>query len=226
MKICRKCKISKNISCFGNNSRLKDKKQSQCKKCHNEYNKIKRTKKEDPYVGKRFGIVHVIQKTDIKKGNNFCYLCLCDCGKEKLIRGGDLKTRESCGCLHVQRVANLNKLPKGEAALNGLISVYKFRAKKAKLSFCISKEIFVKLISNKCYYCSDDPKNHKYVTNNGVLVYNGLDRVDNTLGYTVDNVVTCCAECNWMKGEMSREDFFIRMKKILKNIENKNEHLP
>ena len=35
----------------------------------------------------------------------------------------------------------------------------------------------------------------------------GLDRVDNSRGYQADNVVPCCADCNYMKGQMSQEAF-------------------
>jgi len=36
-----------------------------------------------------------------KKGNQPCWICICDCGNEKIIRSGDLKNghAKSCGCL-------------------------------------------------------------------------------------------------------------------------------
>lgn len=37
--------------------------------------------------------------------------------------------------------------------------------------------------------------------------YNGVDRVDNTKGYTLENCVTCCAEANYAKRALSYADF-------------------
>jgi hypothetical protein len=50
--------------------------------------------------GKKFNRLTVIDYTG-KKNNQHCWLCRCDCGKEKIILGGCLKkgTTKSCGCL-------------------------------------------------------------------------------------------------------------------------------
>lgn len=51
-----------------------------------------------------------------------------------------------------------------------------------------------------CFYCG-------YLPAPGDPL-NSLDRVDNTLRrYTVDNVVTSCFPCNWLKGDLTLEDF-------------------
>ena len=42
---------------------------------------------------------------------------------------------------------------------------------------------------------------------NGDYTYNGIDRVDNTRGYTLDNVVPCCFKCNRAKDTMTKEEF-------------------
>lgn len=42
----------------------------------------------------------------------------------------------------------------------------------------------------------------------------GVDRINNDKGYTIDNVVTCCGDCNYMKRAMSVEAFLCRVKKI------------
>jgi hypothetical protein len=34
-----------------------------------------------------------------------------------------------------------------------------------------------------------------------------MDRVDNSLGYVIDNVVSCCEMCNLAKKDFSREEF-------------------
>jgi hypothetical protein len=45
-----------------------------------------------------------------------------------------------------------------------------------------------------CHYCGTPPQKHKK------LVYTGIDRKDSSLGYTVDNCVSCCTTCNTAKG--------------------------
>lgn len=37
--------------------------------------------------------------------------------------------------------------------------------------------------------------------------YNGIDRVDNTKGYTIQNTVPCCMVCNRAKNSMSYREF-------------------
>ena len=49
----------------------------------------------------------------------------------------------------------------------------------------------------------------------GEYVYNGLYRYDNLLGYTIDNVVPCCGKCNRMKMDLSIEELFEHMRKML-----------
>jgi hypothetical protein len=41
----------------------------------------------------------------------------------------------------------------------------------------------------------------------GIYTYNGVDRVNNKLGYTVGNCVSSCIVCNVAKNDSSLEDF-------------------
>ena len=57
-------------------------------------------------IGKKFGRLTVIEKTDKKdKGNSFFYRCKCDCGNEKLSTSWLLKSGSvsSCGCLRKEK---------------------------------------------------------------------------------------------------------------------------
>lgn len=53
-------------------------------------------------VGKKFGRLIVIQRMDNDKFGNLRWLCQCDCGKEKIIRGSSFNNdhTRSCGCLN------------------------------------------------------------------------------------------------------------------------------
>lgn len=81
--------------------------------------------------------------------------------------------------------------------------------------FFLTREQFEKLINGNCEYCSSPPKSRKmdYGKNNW-LYYNGIDRVDNTAGYTIENCVSCCDVCNRMKSNMDKDVFISHCKKI------------
>ena len=52
-------------------------------------------------IGERFGNLIVIKRLENNKYNRSQWLCLCDCGKQKIISGNSLQTNKtkSCGCL-------------------------------------------------------------------------------------------------------------------------------
>ena len=65
-------------------------------------------------------------------------------------------------------------------------------------------------------YCGSEPSykiNTNTTDNHGDYMYNGIDRVDNIKGYDLDNCVTCCSLCNWMKRDLTIKEF----KEIEKN---------
>ena len=45
----------------------------------------------------------------------------------------------------------------------------------------------------------------------------GIDRIDNSKGYLKGNITACCSLCNWMKRELSVDDFINHINKILYN---------
>ena len=53
--------------------------------------------------------------------------------------------------------------------------------------------------------------------NNGDFIYNGIDRLDNKLGYEEENCVPCCYLCNRMKWSITEKDFLAQISKIFKN---------
>ena len=44
--------------------------------------------------------------------------------------------------------------------------------------------------------------------------FTGIDRYDSKLGYTIENSVPCCKNCNRAKSDLSFEDFKLHIKKI------------
>lgn len=95
------------------------------------------------------------------------------------------------------------------ASLSVRLKNYKRNAKNRKLDFILSKEEFQNISSQTCFYCgefgSTSPTGERY---------NGIDRIDSSLGYTLDNIVPCCSTCNRMKMDISQDDFLKQVYKI------------
>lgn len=85
---------------------------------------------------------------------------------------------------------------------------YNTSAIKRQKQFDISREIHEKLISLECYLCGIPP---------GKFRDNGVDRVDNDIGYIESNCESCCYVCNFMKKTYNLELFLSQVVKIYTN---------
>ena len=101
--------------------------------------------------------------------------------------------------------------------INHFYQNYIIGAKNRGLSFDLTPSQFLDYISQDCEYCGSSPELHEYKVN-GKLKYtnyiNGIDRIDSSKGYSVDNCVPCCSKCNKMKLDYSVEDFKNHIDKI------------
>lgn len=88
---------------------------------------------------------------------------------------------------------------------NGLVSIYKNNARLRELPFDLTGVEAFELFKGNCFYCERKPY-QVYKSGSNEFVYNGIDRVDNTQGYTKDNCVSCCGVCNRMKGTMTEDE--------------------
>lgn len=86
---------------------------------------------------------------------------------------------------------------------------YKLRAKKRGYKISIGFNKFKELITSQCYYC-------QYIKENEV---NGIDRLDNNLGYLKKNCVSCCSICNMLKYTY-HPLFFIELCKIISGFDD------
>lgn len=151
-------------------------------------------------LGKRFTRLLIIKES----GKD--WLCKCDCGNEKVISYAHLKTShsKSCGCLRKE----FAKKPPGVAGFNKVMRSYRNNAKKRNLSFELTREQVKDLTQQSCFYCNIPPNSiSKSDSKNrdGDYVYNGVDRVDSSGGYTIENCVPCCISCNARKSSFSVE---------------------
>jgi len=98
-----------------------------------------------------------------------------------------------------------------------IYNAYKKASLDRNYSFELSREVFTKLILSPCLYCGKTKSNSRKDKLTGdPLYYNGVDRMDNTCGYTDDNSVACCNVCNYMKRDQTVKEFLIQCKRISK----------
>lgn len=179
-------------------------------------------------IGKVFGRLTVISYSGFKGNTKWpsrFFLCKCICGVYKDIRMTDFKTGriKSCGCLQkeISRQTGIkSKLPNGISPRNTLFAEYRKAAENRGLSFSLDKETFNDLINKNCYYCGDKPNSicrTRHHPDTDFVIYNGIDRKDNNIGYEKENCVTCCSSCNYSKSDLEYKDFLIKVKKIYLN---------
>jgi hypothetical protein len=97
------------------------------------------------------------------------------------------------------------------------------RYNKRGLGCTLSGEEILSLVKSKCHYCGSKNSNHfKYKQPNFEynFYYNGIDRIDSSIGYIQGNVVSCCKTCNIAKMDMNYNDFINHIKKIYNNLRN------
>lgn len=171
--------------------------------------------------GKKVNRLTVIRPIQREKYQVTKYLCICDCGKETVVRGSKITNghTKSCGCFRDTIDRGNHKLPKGEANKNALIYNYKHNAKYKGHVFDLTNEEMIFLFQSNCYYCGTEPIfEFKKKGSNGAYKYNGIDRLDSDRGYMLDNVVSCCSKCNYIKNKFHHDNFVSWIEKVYLNL--------
>ena len=97
-----------------------------------------------------------------------------------------------------------------ETFINDRYINYRNGAVDRGYEFNLSKEEFEDIITKPCVYCGSKHSMvfHVGKKNSGRdYYYNGIDRVDNNKGYTINNVVSCCSICNRGKSTLKLKDW-------------------
>lgn len=88
---------------------------------------------------------------------------------------------------------------------------YEYRAKKKGVVFELTRQSFDVLIKGDCAYCKRSP-----------VTWVGIDRVVPSIGYTIDNSVSCCWDCNRDKHEEDVETMIKRNERIASRVDARN----
>lgn len=183
--------------------------------------KISRGRKvnHNELIGKRFGRLivigysHKIKEKNRTASHRYFYKTKCDCGKEKIAAKANLVhgNVKSCGCL--------KKVAPGIAVLRRKMALYKRNAEIKNRKFELNEDAFLKLCQQDCFYCGSKPIKVRYnQSHNGDLYANGIDRLNNNLGYSIKNCVPCCKKCNTMKREVSFNEYKEKINTIFNRI--------
>lgn len=85
-------------------------------------------------------------------------------------------------------------------------ALLKAKCKHRRIPIYITLAEYQRLIEGKnCTYCRCP------IGKSG----SGLDRRDNTMGYTPTNAVPCCYRCNVMKADLTLEEFYEQCERIV-----------
>ena len=138
----------------------------------------------------------------------YCKVCkeTSEIATANLVRRKQMK---SCGCLRG------SKYKPGEAGKKNLLKSYKDGARRRNLEFSLTQEQFYTLTAQPCHYCGAEHSITTYKTGlaterareYSAFQSNGIDRVDNSKGYTLENSVPCCKMCNTAKHHHTLEEF-------------------
>lgn len=155
------------------------------------------------------------------KSRGRCIKVRCDCGGEKVITLSRFKSGKtiSCGCyqkeIAKQRRGSTNSgNSENHSAWRNVYNHIRRNAIIRGLSFELSLQNIKDICSKPCVYCGTEPFAIKSYSDTQQVKYNGLDRVDNSLGYTLKNVVPCCKYCNKAKLDRSVDEFLEWVKKV------------
>lgn len=164
-------------------------------------------------------IIVKLTNSNIKQVRRFA-ICECDCKEVFEIRTDRLKDIKSCHKCALKIWANRKIIPDYGSAKLIYFNSYKHNAKNRDLEFSLTQEEFNNLISLNCHYCNTPPKDANYLSKStkkyGGFTANGIDRMNNSIGYTVDNSLSCCTVCNMMKKVLKYNVFLEHIEKIYK----------
>jgi len=95
---------------------------------------------------------------------------------------------------------------------------YRFRAaqllaKRRDLNWSISIEEYSNLIKLSCNYCNN-------LFGKQVETGVGLDRLNNSLGYEISNVVSCCRNCNVLRSNLLTPEETLKVVELIIQLRN------
>lgn len=87
-------------------------------------------------------------------------------------------------------------------------------ARRHEKGFSLCEKEYLSLVQGDCFYCGKPPC--KVFSGRYGILLNGVDRIDNDVGYHPGNVVTSCWVCNRAKGTLTLSEFLEHLERLQK----------
>jgi hypothetical protein len=154
---------------------------------------------------------------NIKSNKKHCTTCCKEYDISEFIGNkSETKTCSSCRNQNKEQDKRRDKAKRNLLAkinINQSFCSYIKEAKRRSIEFQLSKEIFCDIVKKTCHYCGEI---------NNEKQFNGVDRIDSNKDYILENCVSCCSLCNYLKNKFSIDIFIKRVQHIVSYIkENK-----
>lgn len=146
---------------------------------------------------------------------------ICDCSLEVKrwvlncdLRNGGSSQCDEKGCQRTEATT----------ARNTIIRWHRARVKKAggRITDALTDEEVFSLSQASCALCGDAPATPvvRYADGVVLLLRNGIDRIDSSIGYTTDNSRPCCKICNYIKGTLPDKEMWDHLNKMTRQKAN------
>ena len=174
-------------------------------------------------AGQRFGKLVILSLENRRINGHRAWLCQCDCGNIHTADQNELRRgrRKHCGCSGPSAHATSRRYQEKRITQDRQTIVekayyrkYRENAKHSRREFSLTYAEFIKIVVQNCYYCNSAPHAKKIMSYSLEIIVNGIDRLNNNLGYITGNVVSCCRICNFMKNSLHIHDFLLHISKI------------
>jgi len=193
-------------------------------------NRIKHVK----FIGTIIGKVEIVDFDKVEEGNGrniYYYKYKCICGniesapKYSLLQSKKSRNTYCCSKCRKNKLSEWAKTAKVkyndpvEGKCSILFSNYRTKCKRKKWEFELTFEQFKQLVTSNCHYCNLEPNKcrmDRSKSRQGIsrIYFNGIDRLNSLLGYSIMNVVPCCEDCNKAKRNLSYQQFLNLIKRI------------
>lgn len=176
-------------------------------------------------IGKKFNSWTVLDRA-ANKNNITMWHCICDCQKTSEVSTTNLTSGKSKSCRKcgTKKRGKEQREPIIDFAFKYFITYNARNRRNGRgVTVSLNSNQWFEIAKNNCFYCDSEPLEFSpYKSKDESIFVNGLDRIDSSIGYTIENCVPCCLSCNIAKSDLTKNEFFNKIKLIYeKHLKNK-----
>ncbi len=224
-KECAKCNVVKDFSAFSARKTGKWGLEGRCRVCLKEDNALRYKKNKEEYT-KGYRLWYQKNKKVValkgakrrkehtkenSKRNVFdgtlkdCSICHQKKSRHPKYWSKNLQTKDGLYAFCKECRSEIRK-----NSIKECVGVLRDQAKRRGLDAPESQRVYIEIMTSPCEYCGGFDKSDKVYGK-----FNGVDRVNNLVGYTHKNCVPCCWWCNTIKLDKSVKDVFEHITRML-----------